>query len=686
LVPFYSLVLYLILQTCIFAEEKKPLEVIGTTKNSTTSSVKSDPAGFTETIKAEDFKGRYTNLTDILEREAGLKIRRFGGLGSYSTLSIRGSNANQVRIYVDGIPLNNSQGGEVNLSDLGFDNLEKIEIYKSGLSSGFSNSAIGGTVNLLTNKTEPKKINRASVGLGSFQTFKLSGFHSNFTEKTRYSIFVQKEKSDQNFLFRSNNGTPVLNSYDDKDTKRKNAQFDRYNFTTKLSLDISDSTTIHFLNDFTTRTNGIPGPGSNQTEEVKREYFRNTSGISTSTKSLFIENFSFDSRLFYTAERDHLFDPLQEFSSGTPNSLAKIGNYGFHALPTLSLLKYNQIFRILVSNEKESFIRDKRNRYDEVTDRSTKKFRNHTTFQVQDEIRLFKDKLILLPVVQNEVFVDRFNENPSIPDIYSSIINEYRLPSSSRKTEFLNTRMGTVLHLIKNSVYSVSIKGNYSKENRIPLFSEFFGERGSILGNTTLKPERSRNTDLGIVLDYTGANFKFTNTISGFEKSIQDMILFVPNSQFSLRPENIDSANIKGIELVTKFILNDKWKLLSNYTYQKALNTSDIPYLKGKYLPLRPMHEWFGSVSYRYKKLEVGGEINFIGATYRDRSNEFINFQEARWIYNSFLQYTVYKDSETNKELMVGLDIRNILNYRTYDIIGYPLPGRSVYLTISGVF
>jgi iron complex outermembrane receptor protein len=46
----------------------------------------------------------------------------------------------------------------------------------------------------------------------------------------------------------------------------------------------------------------------------------------------------------------------------------------------------------------------------------------------------------------------------------------------------------------------------------------------------------------------------------------------------------------------------------------------------------------------------------------------------------------VFKDPETNKELMIGLDIRNILNYRTYDIIGYPLPGRSVYLTISGVF
>ncbi|NBU99455.1 MAG: TonB-dependent receptor, partial [Spirochaetia bacterium] len=318
-------------------------------------------------------------------------------------------------MYIDGIPLNNSQGGEVNLSDLGFDNLEKIEIYKSGLSGGFSNTSIGGTVNLVTNRSDFKKVTRVNIGGGSFNTFKISGFHSDYTEKIRYSFFAQKEKSDQNFIFKSDNGTPVINSYDDRDIRRKNAYFDRYNFTSKLAFNIY-STSVNFLNDFNYRKNGIPGPASNQNEKVEREYIRNTTGISSSTKSFIIDNLSLDTRMFYTGERDHLFDPLQEFSSGTPNSKANLQNYGLHFLPGLSLLNYNQVFKFLISNENETFIRDKRTKLDEIIDKSTKKFRNHTTLQIQDEIRLVDKKIIILPVLQKEIFIDRFNELQTYSD------------------------------------------------------------------------------------------------------------------------------------------------------------------------------------------------------------------------------------------------------------------------------
>ncbi|HMX35626.1 MAG TPA: TonB-dependent receptor plug domain-containing protein, partial [Leptospiraceae bacterium] len=245
-------------------KRSETVEVVGTsTQNdsSKTKSVKADPTGFTEIIDAEKFKNKYTSLTDILEREAGVRIRRFGGLGSYSTLSIRGSNANQVRIYIDGVPLNNSQGGEINLADLSFDNLEKIEIYKSGASPGFSGSAIGGTVNLVTSKSAKKPSSRFIVSGGSLNTFKLSASHNATIHNVRYSLFAQQEKSDQNFTFRNNNGT-FLNSFDDFDDKRKNAQFNRYNFTGNASFDIKQ-TTVTILNDFNYRKNGIPGPGSN---------------------------------------------------------------------------------------------------------------------------------------------------------------------------------------------------------------------------------------------------------------------------------------------------------------------------------------------------------------------------------------------------------------------------------------
>lgn len=665
-----------------FPEEKKTdkIEVIGNKDSAAGSAkgTKTDPGGFVDVIKSESFKDRYVSLPDVLEREAGVRVRRFGGLGSYSTLSIRGSNPNQVQIYIDGVPLSNAQGGEINLSDLNFDNLDRIEIHKSGSTSGMSSSSIGGSVNLITKKTDVSRKTRFSVSGGSFNTFKITGSKSGEYKDVKYSIFGQKEKSDQNFTFRSDNGTPVLNTFDDFDTKRRNAQFDRYSLTGTLAFG-AGKTDVSVLNDFNWRRNGIPGPGNNQTKKTDREYIRNTTSLNTVTKELFSGRMELGSRVFYTGVRDHLFDPLSEFSSGTPDSKADIQQYGVHLLPTVYWKEASQTFRFLLANEKETFRRDKRNAIDQLIDKGTRKFRNHTVLQMQDEISLLKGRLILAPSVQKEIYTDRFNEN-TIP-VPLDVTN---LPKHRKITDYNIYRFSILGSLHKTDSASVSWKTNISQEKRIPSFLELFGERGSILGNASLKPERSRNADTGPVLEYKTKDWNIRNTNSFYYKKIEDMILFVPNSQFSLRPENVDRADIRGMEWSVKFNLKEKWKFSSTYTYQKAVNISDVSYLNGKYLPLRPLHEWYGLAAYKFSRAEIGFEPTFIGASFRDRSNEYVNYQPSRWIYSLYFNWSVYKTEE--KELSVNLDLRNILDTRAYDIIGYPLPGRMFYLTVSGVF
>ena len=683
LFPYFCGILFYAVLPLSAQEAKKAstVEVIGKSTESEagkTKSVKTDPTGFTEVIDAEKFRGKYTSLTDVLEREAGVRVRRFGGLGSYSTLSIRGSNANQVRIYVDGVPLNNAQGGEVNLSDLSFDNLEKIEIYKSGSSPGFSGSAIGGTVNLVTSKSSRKPSTRFIVSGGSLNTIKMSASHNASVNNVRYTLFAQQEKSDQNFTFRNNNGT-YFNQIDDFDDKRRNAQFNRYNFTGNVSFDVRQ-TTITLLNDFNYRQNGIPGPGSNQTKKVEREYLRNTSSLGTSTKSLLFTNLNLDTRLFYTGARDHLFDPLSEFSSGTPNSKADIQQYGLHLLPSLYLLGSNQILRFMLALERETFKRDRRNKFDEVVDFSTRKFRHHTTWQIQDEIRLLDKRLTLTPTIQQELYIDRFNSQ-------DSLFQNTQSDSNKKTTQYTNYRMGLLGVIYKNTENTFSFKSNIARERRIPDFLELFGERGSVIGNLSLKPERSVNMDAGFVYDTQRQNIKFTGSIAYFQKRITDMILFVPNSQFTLRPENIDSASIKGIEFTQNLTLFERWKVESNYTYQKAINTSDTTYLKGKYLPLRPVNEWHGSISRRFDKFELGLENIFIGAVFKDRANEYQNYQPARWLHNIFFTYYIKRSTEEdNREFLLTLEVKNITDKRAEDIVGYPLPGRIWYGTLSGRF
>jgi outer membrane cobalamin receptor len=50
-------------------------------------------------------------VTEALAETVGVQVRRFGGLGAFSTISIRGSTSNQVRFYLDGVPLSRARNG-----------------------------------------------------------------------------------------------------------------------------------------------------------------------------------------------------------------------------------------------------------------------------------------------------------------------------------------------------------------------------------------------------------------------------------------------------------------------------------------------------------------------------------------------------------------------------------------------
>lgn len=83
---------------------------------------------FFSVIKREQFEGKMENLSEIIEKEAGVQIRQSGGLGSFSTVSLRGSSSEQVVIYMDGVPLNEASGGGVNLANISLSDIASVEI------------------------------------------------------------------------------------------------------------------------------------------------------------------------------------------------------------------------------------------------------------------------------------------------------------------------------------------------------------------------------------------------------------------------------------------------------------------------------------------------------------------------------------------------------------------------------
>src|SRR5439155_638966 len=77
----------------------------------------------------------------------GVEIRRSGSVGKLSNISIRGANANQVQVLIDGVRVKSPMSGQVDLSDVSPELIDRIEVIRGAQSTLYGADAMGGVVN-----------------------------------------------------------------------------------------------------------------------------------------------------------------------------------------------------------------------------------------------------------------------------------------------------------------------------------------------------------------------------------------------------------------------------------------------------------------------------------------------------------------------------------------------------------
>jgi len=93
-----------------------------------------------------------TNLEQLLQQEANIRIRQDMVLGS--SLSLLGIDGQNVKIMVDGVPVVGQQDGNIDLSQLNLNNIERVEIVEGPMSVSYGTDALGGVINLITKKSQ----------------------------------------------------------------------------------------------------------------------------------------------------------------------------------------------------------------------------------------------------------------------------------------------------------------------------------------------------------------------------------------------------------------------------------------------------------------------------------------------------------------------------------------------------
>ncbi|MFD1611766.1 TonB-dependent receptor plug domain-containing protein [Sphingomonas tabacisoli] len=107
-------------------------------------------------------------VSDLLAQTPGVTGTRNGGVGGFTGLRIRGAEAEQTLVLIDGVKLNDpsSPGGGFDFANLLADNIERIEVLRGPNSVPWGSQAIGGVVNIVTARptSDPTLVARAEGG------------------------------------------------------------------------------------------------------------------------------------------------------------------------------------------------------------------------------------------------------------------------------------------------------------------------------------------------------------------------------------------------------------------------------------------------------------------------------------------------------------------------------------------
>lgn len=602
-------------------------------------------------IEAERLKGAGMQAQDALRGQPGLNVVETGGQGALATASIRGATAAQTPVYLGGVRINDDVAGTADLSTVPLWLIERIEVYRGNAPIDADQLGIGGAVFF-----EPRRARRTGAGAGatygSFGSKGGWGWAGAGGPQSSVLLGARYVEADNNYTFMDDRGTRFVGE-DDIVRRRTNADVQTTDVWAVGRLELGERGTGDLLASAIRRDQGVPGLALLPTRSARASMQRSLMSARLQTACADSDRCTLTASSAAVIAGSSLIDPELELALGT----ARLDMQGARTEHSLGA-------RIDL----------------------------HDRFTITPQVRAAAEQLRIDAWGGQDRATRRISSRAAVgAELRASRLLTVRLlgsaechGTSDRQAVFCNQvqpsgRIG--LQVGSGALVGLANVGRYVRN---PTLGELYGVSGVVRGNDALEPERGTSVDAGIRLTARrGAVVRgaFADLFA-FVRQADDLIAWRRSSMGYVRPYNVGSARVAGIEWLGAVEAMDLLRLELAATLIDPRDTTASRTATNDLLPLRSRLVLSPLVQlHTHAFRRMGIDRASIGARYVYQSSRYADEAGLVVIPAQGLLDLEAEVRTLQDRLAIRARVANALDQRRFDVIGYALATRALHTT-----
>ncbi len=629
--------IFMLFSSQALADESLELEHLLVTASLLPISI-NDVASSVTVITAAEIKQRQVKyLSDLLRDVPGFAVSQAGGPGTLTQIRVRGAEANQLLVLIDGVRANDpAQSDEFPYQFALTANIERIEIIRGPQSATWGGDAMAGVINIIRKKDVDSHYLSGNIEGGSFNTLNASVDGGYSGESFRVTGGLAYFDTD---------GTNISRQGTEKDGAE--------NTTVNLDLefDAGESIILRFsgqavdatseFDDIDFFVTGLPVDADRVTES--QQTYLTAEARYTPDGGRFSGSFA-----IYRLDSDN-----DNYSDGVWSSSTAAETLELRLRGGWSLGKKQQINFAL---EQEDIDFSQRGEASDFGDPNQDQSYDVTGYALEYIGKPVTDFTWTLSA--------RLDDYSDFDDAATwQFAAAYQLSAGAR------------------------LRGSIGTGSKAPTFTERYGFfEDFFVGNPDLKPETSQGWEIGI--DSNWLNHRQNLSLTYFNQDLQDEIdgfVFDPET-FLFTAQNRDNdSNRQGFEAVYDARMGQSWSLGASYTYTDATEqNADGQSVREV---RRPQH--IASLIVNYYFADERGNLNLNLNYTGEQLDVFfspITFAVDRVEIPSYTVVDLAGSWKLNKTLDLTARVSNLFDEEYEEILGFVRPGRAIYAGLRGRF